>query len=154
MSRITGDLFEITEMAHHGPEDMFIALVTIVGSVIIMFTIQWKLALIILIILPIALFIVMLNRRRMIRTSRKVKERLAEINGEIESGISGIRTSKAFANEREDYRKFAAANEQFKTSKCDNYKAFGLFNSSLEFFMGILEICRTVYSKTTCFHQL
>lgn len=140
LSRITGDLFEITEMAHHGPEDLFIALVTIVGSVIIMFTIQWKLALIILIILPIALFIVMLNRRRMIRTSRKVKERLAEINGEIESGISGIRTSKAFANEREDYRKFAAANEQFKTSKCDNYKAFGLFNSSLEFFMGIMPV--------------
>lgn len=140
LSRITGDLFEVTEMSHHGPEDLFIATVTIVGSIIIMFTIQWKLALVILIILPIALFIIMLNRRRMILTSRRVKERLAEINGEVESGISGIRTSKAFANEQEDYAKFAAANENFKTSKCDNYKAFGLFMSSLEFFMCIMPV--------------
>ena len=140
LSRITGDLFEITEMSHHGPEDLFIALVTIIGAIIVMFTIQWKLALIILIILPIALCIVMLNRRRMIRTSRVVKERLAEINGEIESGLSGVRTSKAFANEETDYVKFAKANDQFKTSKCDNYKAFGMFNSSLEFFMCIMPV--------------
>lgn len=140
LSRMTGDLFEITEMAHHGPEDVFIALVTIVGAIIIMFTIEWKLALIILIILPIALFIVMLNRRRMILTSRRVKERLAEINGEIEAGFSGIRTSKAFANEASDYGKFAKANELFKTSKCDNYKAFGMFASSLEFFMCIMPV--------------
>lgn len=140
LSRMTGDLFEITEMAHHGPEDLFIAAVTIIGAVIIMFTIQWQLALVILIILPIAIIVVMLNRRRMLLTSRMVKERLAEINGEIESGLSGIRTSKAFANEKEDYDKFAAANEIFKTSKCDNYKAFGLFASSLEFFMCIMPV--------------
>ncbi len=140
LSRMTGDLFEITEMSHHGPEDLFIASVTIIGAVIIMFTIQWKLALVILILLPIALIVVMLNRRRMIRTSRKVKEKLAEINGEVESGLSGIRTSKAFANEDTDYAKFAAANEEFKVSKCDNYKAFGLFASSLEFFMSIMPV--------------
>lgn len=140
LSRMTGDLFEITEMSHHGPEDLFIAAVTIIGAVIVMFTIQWKLALVILIIIPAALFIVMLNRRRMIRTSGRVKSRLAEINGEIESGISGIRTSKAFANEKADYDKFAAANESFKTSKCDSYKAFGMFNSSLEFFMCIMPV--------------
>ena len=140
LSRMTGDLFEITEMSHHGPEDLFIAAVTIIGAIIIMFTIQWKLALVILIIIPIALIVVMLNRRRMIFTSRKVKEKLAVINGEIESGLSGIRTSKAFANEREDYAKFAAANEIFKTSKCDNYRAFGLFASSLEFFLSIMPV--------------
>lgn len=140
LSRMTGDLFEITEMSHHGPEDLFIAAVTIIGAVIVMFTIQWKLALVILIIIPVALFIVMLNRRRMIRTSGRVKSRLAEINGEIESGISGIRTSKAFVNEKADYDKFAAANESFKTSKCDSYKAFGMFNSSLEFFMCIMPV--------------
>lgn len=140
LSRMTGDLFEITEMSHHGPEDLFIAAVTIIGAVIVMFTIQWKLALVILIIIPVALFIVMLNRRRMIRTSGRVKSRLAEINGEIESGISGIRTSKAFANEKADYDKFAAANKSFKTSKCDSYKAFGMFNSSLEFFMCIMPV--------------
>ena len=140
LSRMTGDLFEITEMSHHVPEDLFIASVTIIGAVIIMFTIQWKLALVILILLPIALIVVMLNRRRMIRTSRKVKEKLAEINGEVESGLSGVRTSKAFANEAEDYAKFAAANDEFRTAKCENYKAFGLFASSLEFFMSIMPV--------------
>ncbi|MDD4200041.1 MAG: ABC transporter ATP-binding protein [Eubacteriales bacterium] len=140
LSRITGDLFEITEMSHHGPEDLFIAAVTILGSIIIMLTIQWQLALVILIIIPVALFIIMLNRRRMVRTSRRVKERLAEINGEVESGISGIRTSKAFANEEEDFAKFEAANENFKNSKCENYKAFGLFSASLEFFMCIMPV--------------
>ena len=140
LSRMTGDLFEITEMSHHGPEDLFIASVTIIGAVIIMFTIQWKLALVILILLPIALIVVMLNRRRMIRTSKKVKEKLAEINGEVESGLSGVRTSKAFANEAEDYAKFAAANDEFRTAKCENYKAFGLFASSLEFFMSIMPV--------------
>ena len=140
LSRITGDLFEITEFSHHGPEDLFIAGVTIIGAIIIMFTIQWKLALVILIIIPLFLVIVLLNRRRMVRTSKQVKVKLAEINGEIEAGISGIRTSKAFANEQEDYEKFAKANDQFKVSKCDNYKAFGLFASSLEFFMCIMPV--------------
>jgi ATP-binding cassette subfamily B protein len=91
-------------------------------------------------LLPIALIVVMLNRRRMIRTSRRVKEKLAEINGEVESGLSGVRTSKAFANEAEDYAKFAVANDEFRTAKCDNYKAFGLFASSLEFFMSIMPV--------------
>lgn len=140
LSRMTGDLFEITEFSHHGPEDLFIAGVTIIGAVIIMFTIQWKLALLILVLLPLFICIVMMCRRRMVRTSKQVKVKLAEINGEIESGLSGVRTSKAFANERADYGKFAAANDQFKTAKCDNYRAFGQFNSSLEFFMSIMPV--------------
>ncbi len=140
LSRMTGDLFEITELSHHGPEDLFIAGVTIIGAIIIMFTIQWKLALVILILLPIFLGIVLLCRRRMVLTSKRVKVKLAEINGEIESGLSGIRTSKAFANEAADYNKFADANDQFKTAKCDNYKAFGQFNSSLEYFMSIMPV--------------
>ena len=140
LSRMTGDLFEITELSHHGPEDLFIASVTIIGAIIIMFTIQWKLALLILILIPLFLVIVLLCRRNMVLTSKRVKVKLAEINGEIESGLSGVRTSKAFANEKADYNKFAEANEQFKTAKCDNYKAFGRFNSSLEYFMSIMPV--------------
>jgi len=140
LSRMTGDLFEITEFSHHGPEDLFIALVTIVGAIIIMFTIQWQLALLILVLLPIFIFIVLLCRRKMVRTSKQVKVKLAEINGEIESGLSGVRTSKAFANEVTDYTKFAEANDEFKTAKCDNYRAFGQFNSSLEYFMSIMPV--------------
>lgn len=140
MNRMTGDLFEITELAHHGPEDLFIAFVTIAGSIAIMASIQWRLALVILIIIPVFLLIVVICRKNMVRTSRNVKLKMADINGELESAISGIRTSKAFANESSDYEKFAVANEKFKTSKCDNYKAFGKFNSSLEYFMCIMPV--------------
>lgn len=140
MNRMTGDLFELTELAHHGPEDLFIAIVTIVGSLIIMFPIQWRLAVVILVIIPIFLLVVIAFRRNMVITSRNVKVKMAEINGEIESGLSGIRTSKAFANEEVDYAKFSMANERFKTAKCDNYKAFGKFNSSLEYFMCIMPV--------------
>ena len=140
MNRMTGDLFELTELAHHGPEDLFIAIVTIIGSLIIMFPIQWRLALVILIIIPIFLLVVIACRRNMVITSRNVKVKMAEINGEIESGLSGIRTSKAFANEDVDYAKFSIANERFKTAKCDNYRAFGKFNSSLEYFMCIMPV--------------
>ena len=148
LSRMTGDLFEITELSHHGPEDLFIAGVTIIGAVIIMFTIQWKLALVILIMLPLFLCIVLLCRRKMIRTSRRVKVKLAEINSEIESGLSGVRTSKAFANELTDYNKFADSNDQFKTAKCDSYKAFGQFNSTLEFFMSIMPVAIMAFGGT------
>ena len=140
MNRMTGDLFEITELAHHGPEDLFIAAVTIIGSAIIMATIQWQLALLIIVIIPIFLFIVILCRRRMSMASKRAKVKMAEINGEIESGLSGIRTSKAFANEQADYNKFASANDQFKNAKCDTYRAFGRFNSSLEYFLCIMPV--------------
>ncbi len=140
MNRMTGDLFEITELSHHGPEDLFVAFVTILGAICIMFTVQWQLALVILIIIPIFLAVVMLCRKNMVTTSRNVKITMSEINGEIESGLSGIRTSKAFANEESDYRKFAQANEKFKTAKCSSYSAFGKFNSSLEYFMCIMPV--------------
>lgn len=140
MNRMTGDLFEITELSHHGPEDLFVAFITIIGAICIMFTVQWQLALVILIIIPIFLAVVMLCRKNMVTTSRNVKITMSEINGEIESGLSGIRTSKAFANEESDYRKFAQANEKFKTAKCASYSAFGKFNSSLEYFMCIMPV--------------
>ncbi len=140
MNRMTGDLFEITELSHHGPEDLFVAFITIAGAIGIMFTIQWQLALVILIIIPIFLIVVMMCRKNMVTTSRNVKITMAEINGEIESGLSGIRTSKAFANEDADYSKFAQANEKFKTAKCASYSAFGKFNSSLEYFMCIMPV--------------
>ncbi len=140
MNRMTGDLFEITELSHHGPEDLFVAFVTIAGAIGIMFTVQWQLALVILVIIPIFLAVVMLCRKNMVTTSRNVKITMSEINGEIESALSGIRTSKAFANEEADYMKFAQANRRFKTAKCASYSAFGRFNSSLEYFMCIMPV--------------
>lgn len=140
MNRLTGDLFEITELAHHGPEDLLISLLTIVGALICMFVIEWRLAIVVAILIPIFLMIVMANRRSMSTASINVKKRMAEINSEIESRISGIKTSKAFANEDVDQERFDDSNDLFKGAKKDFYKAMGRFNASQEFFMGIMPV--------------
>ena len=140
MSRLTSDLFEVTELAHHGPEDLVTSLMTILGALIVMFSIQWRLALVICILLPISLATLILRRRKMSQVSRNVKARTAAINAEIESSLSGIRTAKAFANEAVELRKFDAANERFKVSKREFHKEMGIFSASLEFFMSILSV--------------
>ena len=138
MSRLTADLFDITELAHHGPEDIFISGVTIVGSLIIMFTIQWRLALVIACIVPVFFAVVWSCRRSMSEASAAVKQKTAVINSDIESGLSGIRTAKAFANEGAELRKFDNSNATFKTSKRAFHKAMGRFNATMEFFLCIL----------------
>ncbi len=138
MSRLTSDLFDITELAHHGPEDLFISGVTIVGALVIMFSIQWRLALVIAVILPIFFAVVWMCRRSMSEASRAVKQRTAVINADIESGLSGIRTAKAFANEQAEMKKFETSNMSFKTSKRQFHKAMGRFNATMEFFLCIL----------------
>ena len=138
MSRLTADLFDITELAHHGPEDVFISAVTIAGSLTIMFTIQWRLALVIAAILPVFFTVVWRCRRSMSEASARVKQRTAAINSDIESGLSGIKTAKAFANEEAELRKFEASNDSFKASKRQFHRAMGRFNASMEFFLCIL----------------
>ena len=138
MSRLTADLFDITELAHHGPEDVFISGVTIAGALVIMFTIQWRLALVIAVILPVFLLVVWTCRRSMQEASARVKQRTAVINADIESGLSGIRTAKAFANEETELRKFETSNDSFKTSKRQFHRAMGRFNAVMEFFLCIL----------------
>ena len=138
MSRLTADLFDITELAHHGPEDIFISGVTIVGALVIMFTIQWQLALVIAVILPVFFLVVWRCRRSMSEASARVKQKTALINADIESGLSGIRTAKAFANEETELSKFERSNDTYKTSKRQFHKAMGRFNASMEFFLCIL----------------
>ena len=138
MSRLTGDLFEITELAHHGPEDLLISLLTVVGSLIIMFTIEWRLALVVSVLIPVFLAITVLQRRNMSRTSTNVKKKLAGINTSIETSLSGMKTSKAFANEEVDNERFTDANMQYRTAKKDFYQAMGICFASQECFMGIL----------------
>lgn len=140
MSRLTGDLFEITELSHHGPEDIVISTLTILGSLIFMFIMEWRLALVISILIPIFVIVVMKNRREMTRTSVNVKQKLAEINAEVESRLSGVRTSKAFANEDVDMERFDLTNENFKGAKKDYYKAMGKFMASQEFFMCFMPV--------------
>ena len=140
MSRLTSDLFELTELAHHGPEDLLTSTLTIIGALIVMFTIRWELALIVLLTVPVFLFVVMTMRRRMKNASRVSKEKTGLINQEIESSLSGIRTVKAFANEDVECARFDAANDQFKTSKRNFHKAMGMFHSSIEFFLCSLNV--------------
>ena len=140
MSRLTADLFDITELAHHGPEDIFISGVTIVGALIIMFTIQWQLALVIACIIPVFFLVVWKCRKSMQDASIKVKQRTATINADIESGLSGIKTAKAFANEETELRKFDVSNDSYKTSKRAFHRAMGRFNAVMEFFLCILSV--------------
>jgi ATP-binding cassette subfamily B protein len=140
MSRVTSDLFEVTELAHHGPEDLLICILTIVGALIVMFRIEWHLALTVAIILPVLLAVVMLQRGAMSRTSIEVKAKTAAINADIESGLSGIRTAKAFANEQIEQEKFAAANRRYIKARCRFFKAMGRFLCSMEFFVSMLSV--------------
>ena len=140
MSRLTTDLFELTELAHHGPEDLFISLVTIIGALAVMFSIQWRLALVVCCIIPVFLLVVMYRRRQMSQASRAAKQKTGAINVEIESGLSGVRTTKAFANEAEQQRRFDGANEVFKTSKRNFHKEMGFFNASMELFISLLSV--------------
>ena len=140
MSRLTTDLFEITELAHHGPEDLFTSIFTVIGAMIIMFTVQWKLALMVCLMFPICLSVVIVRRRRMGKVSKMVKQRTAGINADIESSLSGFRTSKAFANEDAEYEKFNHSNERFKVSKREFHREMGIFHASMEFFTSILHV--------------
>ena len=140
MSRVTGDLFEITELAHHGPEDLLISVLTIVGSLTFMFTIEWRLALVVAVLIPIFLIIVMNRRRNMARASKEVKVRLAAINAEIETSISGIRTN-ATRLRRVCKRRFVLyPRRHCITPRQVAATAMGTFNASQEFFMCIMPV--------------
>ena len=140
MARLTSDLFELTELAHHGPEDLLTSVLTICGALIVMGSIQWQLALVVALMIPVFLIVVMTLRRRMSRASAAAKEKTGHINQEIESSLSGVRTAKAFANEAAEGARFDAANEIFKTSKREHHKAMALFHSSMEFFLCSLNV--------------
>ena len=138
MSRLTSDLFEITELAHHGPEDLLISTLTILGALGIMASIEWRLTLVVACILPVFLAAIMSRRRKMSTASRNEKQKTAAINVGIESSLSGIRTARAFANESAEIGKFNTANEEFKVSKRAFHHEMGVFNATMEFFMTLL----------------
>ena len=140
MSRLTSDLFELTELAHHGPEDVLTSSVTIIGALIVMASIRWELALVVGILVPIFLVVIMSMRSGLSSVSVGVKQKTGHINTEIESSLSGIRTAKAFANEDVEIRRFDAANEIYKTSKREFHKAMGRFNSTMELFLTVLNV--------------
>ena len=140
MARLTSDLFELTELAHHGPEDLLTSGLTILGALAVMLSVRWELGLVVALTIPVFLSVAMAMRKRMARASAASKEKTGHINQEIESSLSGVRTAKAFANEEAEIDRFNAANEVYKTSKREFHKAMGMFHSSVEFFLCMLNV--------------
>jgi ATP-binding cassette subfamily B protein len=140
LSRATTDLFEISELAHHGPEDLLISSLTVIGAFIAMFFIEWRIALAMLIVMPFCIIFVMKARFSMKSTSKSVKEQIANINAGIESSISGARVAKAFANEEYEIEKFEEGNNAFLHAKNRFYKTMAVFNSGTEFFIALFNV--------------
>ncbi|HWP67653.1 MAG TPA: ABC transporter ATP-binding protein, partial [Rectinemataceae bacterium] len=140
MSRVVSDLFEIVELAHHGPEDLFISFITLTGSFIAMMFIRWQLALVLVLVIPV--IIVFTSRRRQIlsKAAVEVKKKTAGINANLESSISGIRVTRAFANEDYEIGKFLDGNRLYREAKGLYYKAMGVFHCGMEFATSILNV--------------
>ena len=140
VSRLTGDLFEITELAHHGPENIIICALTIAGAMVIMATINWQLTLVLAILLPLCLWFTLKCRVKMKEANMEVKRKLGVIYSALENGVSGVRTAKAFANEGLEKEKFDAANDLYRGAKKEYYKTMGAFMSGMEFTTGIMPV--------------
>lgn len=137
MSRMTNDLFEISELAHHGPEDVFLSLVTLIGAFVMLCFINVYLALIVFAVVPFGVLVSVLLRRRMKRAFKEVRVVQGEINADIESAVSGMRVSRAYSAQAHE-EKFGAGNARFVKAKSRQYKVMGEFHSSMTFFMDFL----------------
>ena len=138
MSRMTNDLFDISELAHHGPEDVFLSLVTIVGSFIMLAFINVYLALIVFAFIPLIIVCTVLMRKRMGRVFKEVRVVQGEVNADIESAISGVRVSRAYTADRHESAKFERGNGEFVKAKSRQYRVMGEFFSSMMFLLDFL----------------
>lgn len=145
MSKLVSDLFDISEMAHHGPENLFISLIKLAGSFVFLFLTEWKLALILLAI-AMTMFVVCLRQNEtMQETFMDNRRKIGDINAALNDSLSGIRVVQAFANEDLERVKFEKGNEAFLLSKKRNYKAMGRFQSTTTFFIGMMYLATLVF---------
>ena len=140
MSRITTDLFDITELLHHGPENIILSLLKIIGALIILANINSWLTLAAFMILPIMFTFAFFLNKKMRRAFKKNRQKIAEINAQIEDNLSGIRVVKSFANEEIENEKFKIGNDGFLNSKKDNYKYMGSFQAGVGVFTTLIQI--------------
>lgn len=145
MSRLVNDLNEISELAHHGPEDLFIAVVTLLGSFIIMININWKLTLIIFSIIPIMLIFSILQNKKMQVAFRDMRLKIADINAQVEDSISGVRVVKSYTNEAYEREKFDRGNYNFRMSKENSFKIMGHFYAGINFFANLINLIVIVF---------
>lgn len=135
MSRISNDLFTISELAHHGPEDLLISALLVLGSLIFMFFLNWQMAVIVAIPLPVVIVWGSIFRLRLRNTSREVRRKVADINSNVENSIQGIREVQSYANEDYAVDRFDNVNEEFRAAKTNMYSTMAAFNSGMIFLM-------------------
>lgn len=140
MSRMVNDLNEITELAHHGPEDLFLSLIMLIGAFFAMLFMEWRLALAVYIFIPFLVWFAIKQRTKMSRGFKNVKKKIANVNAQLESSISGIRVSKSFANEEHEMEKFTFGNKEFRASKDVAYKNMAIFSVGMGFITKILNL--------------
>lgn len=145
MSKLVSDLFDISEMAHHGPENLFISLIKIIGSFVFLFLINWRLA---VPLLALVFFMVLFSysqNRRMQATFMDNRQKIGEINSSLQDTLAGIRVVQSFANEEIEREKFGRSNESFLHSKDANYRCMGSFMSGNLFFQGLMYLVTLVF---------
>jgi len=137
---MVNDLNEIAELAHHGPEDLFLSLIMLIGSFFMLITVEWRLALIVYVLVPVMLWFAIKYRRKMNEAFKDVRVKIADINAQLENSISGIRVAKSFTNEEYEKEKFRAGNKRFRNSKYVSYKSMAVFQTGIEFFSTMLNV--------------
>ncbi|MBO5786083.1 MAG: ABC transporter ATP-binding protein [Clostridia bacterium] len=144
MSRLINDLMDVSELAHHGPEDLFLSVIMFIGSFIALSTINPWLTLIIYALIPFVVFFSVKMRKKMKDAFTRTREEVAEVNANVEASISGIRVSRSYTSEQHELNKFDKANERFKTARGFAYKAMGQFHSTMTFFTDFLYLAALV----------
>lgn len=140
MSRIVNDLRDITELAHHGPEDLFISLVMLVGSFVVLIRIEWRLTVVLFTFIPIVIWFVISKRNRMSNSFREVRKKIANVNAQLENSISGIRVAKSFTNEEYEIEKFNEGNLSFSDARKESYKVMAEFSAGIGVITSILNL--------------
>ena len=141
MSRITNDLFDITELLHHGPENIAISFIKIIGAFVILTSISLKLTIAAFVLVPIMFIYAFILNKKMKRAFKKNRVEIAEVNARIEDNLSGIRVVKSYANEDIENEKFKIGNDGFLKAKKESYKYMGLYHSGLTAFTMLINIC-------------
>ncbi|WP_297520710.1 ABC transporter ATP-binding protein [uncultured Clostridium sp.] len=140
MSRIINDLNEVSELAHHGPEDLFMAIVMIFGSFGVLSSINLELTLIVFALLPLGIYFTLRKRKKMISAFKETREKTGEVNAAIENSISGIRVTKSFFNDKYEINRFSESNETFKSARKKAYKVMAEYFSGMFLFIDLLEL--------------
>lgn len=138
MSRLVNDLFDVAELAHHGPENLFLAVLMLIGAFFVLIRIQWVLTLIMFAIIPFIVFFTVLSRRSMMDAMQRSRKQIAVVNSSLENSIGGIRETKAYAAEGHEIAKFDVANGVFAACRTDAMRAMGRYHSVMQFLQDLL----------------